>query len=77
MKTLVKYVMKAVVIENINDLVVIFCPPKKVMDLYGGVRHFLTFPCLTYDKRRHYEKISWKTYFNVLIKSKRKVFGEQ
>ena len=44
---------------------------------YRGVRHFFDFSCLTYDKRRRYEKMSWKTYFNFLMKRKGKIFGEE
>ena len=77
MKTLVKHVMRAAVIANQNDLVVDWWSPRKVMDLYGGGRHFFSFPCLAYDKRRRYETMSWKTYFNVLMKRKVKLFGER
>ena len=47
-KTLVKHVMRAAVIANRNDLVVTCWSPRKVMDLYVGVRHFFAFPCLAY-----------------------------
>ena len=77
MKTLVKHAMRAVIIVNQNDLVVSCWYPRKVMDLNGGVRHFFAFPCLTYYKRRCYDTMSWKTYFNVLLKGKGKLFGEQ
>ena len=76
MKTLVKHLMREAVIMNMNDLVVTFCSPRKVMELYVGVRHFFAFPCLTYEKRRCYETMSWKTYFNVLMKRKGKQSGE-
>ena len=77
MKTLVKHAMRAVIIANRNDLVVTCWHPRNVMDLYGGVRHFFDFPCLAYYKRRHYDTMSWKTYFNVLLKRKGKLFGEK
>ena len=76
-KTLVKHVIKAAVISNRNDLVVNFWSPRKLMDLYGWVRNFFAFPCLAYDKRRRYDTMSWKKYFNVLMKRKVKLFGEQ
>ena len=69
-KTLVKHVTRAALIANRNDLVVSCWSPMKVMDLYRSVRHFFDFPYLTYDKRRRYETMSWKTYFNILMKNK-------
>ena len=65
MKTLVKHVTRAAIIANRNDLVVTSWSPRKAMDLYVGVIHFFDFPCLTYEKIRRCEKMSWKTYFNV------------
>ena len=76
-KYLVKQVIKAAGIVNIYDLVVRNWSPRKVMDLYLGVRHFFDFPCLSSDKRRRYEAISWKIYCNALPKRKGKLFGEQ
>ena len=58
MKTLVKHAMRAVIIVNQNDLVVTCWSPRKAMDLYGGVRHFISFPCLAYYKRRRCDTIS-------------------
>ena len=77
MKYLVKQVIRAAGIANRHDLVVQNWSPRKVMDLYLGVRNFFAFPCLSSDKRRRYETISWKTYFNALSKRKGKLFGEQ
>ena len=76
MKTLVKHVTRAAIIANRNDLVVTSWSQRKGMDLYVGVRHFFDFLCLTYEKRRRYETMSRKTYFNVLMKRKGKLFGE-
>ena len=44
MKYLVKQVLRAAGIANINDLVVQKCSPKKVTDLHLGVNHFFDFP---------------------------------
>ena len=77
MKSLVKQVIRAAGIANRHDLVVQNWSPRKVMDLYMGIRNFFTFPCLSSDKRRRYETISRKTYFNALSKRKGKLFGEQ
>ena len=75
MKSLIKQVIRAAFIANLHDLVVRNCPPRKVMDLYPGVSHFFDFSSLYSDKRRRYETISWKTYFNALSKCKGKLFG--
>ena len=77
MKYLVKQVLRAAGIVNKHDLFVRNWSPRKVMYLYLGVRHLFAFPCLSNDKNRRYEKISWKTYYNALSKRKGKLFGEQ
>ena len=77
MKSFVKQVIRAVGIANRHDLVLRNWSPRKATDLYLGVRHFFAFPCLSSDKRRRYETISRKTYFNALLKRKGKLFGEQ
>ena len=77
MKYLVKQVIRAVGIANRHYLVVRNWSPRKLMDLYLGVRNFFDFTFLSINKRRRYEKISRKTYFNLLSKRKGKLFGEQ
>ena len=66
MKSLVKQVIRAAGIANRHNLVVRNWSPWKVMDLYLGIRHLFDFPCLSSDKKRRYETISRKTYFNAL-----------
>ena len=75
MKSLVKQVIRSAGIVNRHDLVVQKFPPRKVMDLDLGVRHFFNFPFLYSDKNRHYETISWKTYYNTLLKWKGNYLG--
>ena len=75
MKYLVKQVIRAEEIANRYDLVVQNWSPRKVMDLYLGVRRLFDFPCLSSDTRRSYETISWKTFLNALSKRKGKLFG--
>ena len=58
MKSSVKHVIRAVGIENRHDSVVRNWSPRKVMDLYLGVRILFYFICLSSDNRRHYETIS-------------------
>ena len=71
------FYQRAAGVANRHDLVVRNWSPRKVMDLYLGVRHFFDFPWLSSDKNRRHEKISWKTYYNALSKRKGKLFGEQ
>ena len=77
MKYLVKQVLRATGIANINYLVVQDCSSRKMKYLYLGVRHLFNFICLSSVKIRLYETISWKKYFNALLKRKGKCFGEQ
>ena len=77
MKTLLKHVKRAVIIANSNDLVVNWWSPRKIMDLYMGVRHLFTLSCITSDLKRRYETMSWKTYLNLLMKRKWKLCGEK
>ena len=58
-KSLVKQVIIAAGVANRHDLVVQNWSPRKLMDLYLDVRHFFDFPCLSSDKRRLCETISW------------------
>ena len=76
-KYLVKQFIRAAGIANRHDLVVRNWSPRKVMDLYMGVRHFFSFPFFSSDKKRRYKKILWKIYYNVLSKRNGKLFGEQ
>ena len=77
MKYLVKHVLISAGISNRHNLVVRNWYLRKVMDLYLDVRRFFDFPCLSSDKKRRYETISWKTYYKALSKRKGKPFGEQ
>ena len=61
MKSLVKQLIRSAGITNRYDLVLQNWPPRKMMDLYLGVRHLFAFTCLSSDKRRRYETILWKT----------------
>ena len=59
MKYFLKRVIRAEGVVNRHNLVVRNWSPRKVMNLYLGVRHFFSFPCLSSDKTRRYETISW------------------
>ena len=47
------------------------------MELYDSVKHFFRFPLSHHHKtKRRFGTISWKTYYNTLVKRKGKLFGE-
>ena len=75
MKYLVKQLIRAADIVNIHGLVLQKWSPRKVMDLYMGVRNFFAFTSLSSDKMRRYEKTSQKTYFNALTNVRGKYLG--
>ena len=53
-KSMVKQVIRAAGIVNRHYMVVRNWSPRKVMDLYLGVRHLFDFTCLSSVKRRRY-----------------------
>ena len=44
--------------------------------LYNAVKHLFLFDSIKVGKRRRYESISWKTYYNNLSKQKWELLGE-
>ena len=74
MKKLVKNSEQGVRIVNLPHLLVHNCTPRHVLDLYNAVKHLFVFPSL--NKRRRLEKISWKTYYNILCARKGYLLGE-
>ena len=75
MKKLVKNLEKGVRIVNLPRLLVQNLTSRHVLDLYNAVKHLFEFTSL--NKRRHLEKIAWKTYYNILCARKGYLVGEQ
>ena len=75
MKKFVKNVEKGVQIMNLPHLLVQNWTSRHVLDLYNAVKHLFAFTFI--NKRRHHEKTSWKTYYNILCARKRYLVGEQ
>ena len=44
--------------------------------LYHAVKHLFMFHLLRVGKKRRYETISWKTYYNIFSKWKGNIMGE-
>ena len=65
MKKLVKNVEKGVWIVNLTHLLVKNWTSIHVFDLYNAVKHLFAFN--SFNKRRHLETISWKTYYNICV----------
>jgi len=54
---------------------------RNALDLFEGVKHLFLFPILTTSRKnksrcRRFETISWKTYYNILVKRKWRLLGE-
>ena len=63
---------------NVEHLILRRWEPRGVLDLYGAVKHFFSFPNLVGKQhKRRYEQLCWKTYYNILItKRKGRLYGE-
>ena len=72
---LMKNAEKGVRIVNLPHLIVKNCTLKHILDLYNAVKKLFVFPSI--KKIRHLEKISWKTYYNILCAMKGYLVGEQ
>ena len=75
MKKLVKTVDKGVRIVNLHHLLVQNWTSRHVLDLYNAVKNLFAFTSL--NKRRRLEKISRKTYYNILCSGKGYLVVEQ
>ena len=78
MRSLVKHVERAARMANVEHLILRRWEPRGVLDLYGAVKHFFSFPNLVGKQHtRRYEQLCWKTYYNILItKRKGRLYGE-
>ena len=77
MKTLMNHVERAAHLSNQTHLLKKTWYAGDTLILYNGVSHFFKFDSLRTGKRRRFETISWKTYYNILSKRKGKLHGEQ
>ena len=70
------HVEQAESIVNQPHIVCNDCTAEHAFALYNAVKHLFFFDSLKVGKRRRYESISWKTYYNNLSKRKWKLLGE-
>lgn len=76
MRRVMKQVERAVTIVNQPHLIKQYMNEQGVFALYHGIKHLLKFDCLQVKKRRKYEIILWKIYYNILLKRGNKLLGE-
>ena len=76
MKKLMGHVERAESIVNQPHIVCNNCTAEHAFALYNAVKHLFYFYSIKVGKRRRYESILWKTYYNNLSKRKWKLLGE-
>ena len=76
MKKLMDNVERASIIVNQPHFVLNDCTAKHAFALYNAVKYLFFFDSIKMGKRRRYESISWKTYYNNLSKRKWKLLGK-
>ena len=76
MKKLMGHVELAASIVNQTHIVRKDWTEEHAFALYNAVKHLFFFDSIKVGKRRRYESISWKTYYNNLSKRKWKLLGE-
>ena len=76
MRCLVRHVERGARIVNLAHLIVKKWEVRDVLDLYHAVRHLFEFPSLIVGKRRQFEQLNWKTFYNILSKRKGRLYGE-
>ena len=70
------HVERAASIVNQPHLVRKYFNAEHEFTLYNAVKHLFPFDSIKVGKRRRYESILWKTYYNNLSKQKWKLLGE-
>lgn len=76
MKRLMNCVEKAARTVNLPHLVKQNMTERDSITLYNSVKHLFMFPAKA-QKKRQYETMSWKSYYNLLCKRKWRLYGEQ
>ena len=76
MRNVMKQVKRATLVINRPDLIKSKMSSEDTIVLYHAIKHLFQFDCMTLGKKRRYETISWKTYYNILMKRKGKLVGE-
>ena len=69
-------VEKGAKIVNLPHLIKRNMSDKDAITLYNRVKHLFRFPAGE-GKRRRYETLSWKSYYNLLCERKWRLYGEQ
>ena len=74
MKKMMGHIERAAHIVNLPHLIKREWTEREAIDIYDAVKHMFMFPSL---KKRRYGTIVWKTYYNLLVKRKGVLLGEQ
>ena len=75
MKGLMRCVEKGARIVNLPHLVKRNMTERDAITLYNSVKHLFQFSA-TLTKKRRYETMSWKSYYNMLCECKWRLYGE-
>ena len=76
MKKLMRRVQRAERIVKQPHIVSKDCTLEHTFTLYNAVKYLFIFDSIKSRKRRQYESILWKTYYNNISKRKWKLLGE-
>ena len=76
MRKVMKCMEKGVEIVNLPGLIKGKMEERDAITLYNSVKHLFFSPSKDKKKRR-YESMSWKTFYNILSQRKFRLFGEQ
>ena len=77
MRSLATHVERGANMVGLPRLIVKKWEPRNVLDLYDAVKHLFAFYTLMHRKKRRFEQLNWKTFFNILSKRKGRLLGEQ
>ena len=76
MRCLVRHVERGARMVGMGHLIMKKWDTRGVLDLYHATRHLFEFPSLVDGKKRRFEQLGWKTFYNILSKRKGRLYGE-
>ena len=76
MRCLVRHVERGARLAGMGHLILKKWDTRGVLDLYHATRHFFAFPTLVNGKQWRYEQLGWKTFYNILVKRKGRLYGK-
>ena len=76
MRCLIRHVERGARMVGMGHLIMKKWDTRGVIDLYRATKHLFAFPSLMDGKKRRYEQLGWKTFYNILAKRKGRLYGE-